>query len=105
MIRRSFVTVFVLVMSLFGLVTAGVAQDLAITGSNVYSSPDAPLRKHVTVLIRHGVIAGVGEHLRIPGASELPPVRTAWFLQVSEMRMCTSWRQSGSMQRTSPPRN
>ncbi len=33
---------------------------------NVYSAPDAPVRRNVTVVIRHGVIAAIGEHLRIP---------------------------------------
>src|ERR1700748_2860471 len=42
------------------------AQDLAITRATVYTAPEAPARRDVTVLIRHGVIAGVGEHLPIP---------------------------------------
>jgi imidazolonepropionase-like amidohydrolase len=44
----------------------GRAQNLAITHAAVYSAPDAPVRRDVTVVIRHGVIAGIGEHLRIP---------------------------------------
>jgi len=44
----------------------GLAQELAIKDAAVYTSPDAPLRKHVTIVIRDGVIAGVGEHARIP---------------------------------------
>jgi imidazolonepropionase-like amidohydrolase len=45
-------------------------QDLAIAHATVYASPDAPARKDVTVLIRHGVISGVGEHLRVPSGVE-----------------------------------
>ena len=46
--------------------TIGRAQDLAITSIAVYSAPDATVQKNVTVLVRHGVIAGVGAHLRTP---------------------------------------
>jgi imidazolonepropionase-like amidohydrolase len=46
--------------------TIGRAQDLAITSITVYSAPDATVQRNVTVLIRHGVIAGVGAHLRTP---------------------------------------
>jgi imidazolonepropionase-like amidohydrolase len=56
----------VLALFLPGLGAIGRAQDLAITLAIVYSTPDAPARRDVTVVIRHGVIAGVGEHLRIP---------------------------------------
>ena len=56
----------VLALCLLGLGVIGRAQDLAITHASVYSAPDAPVRRNVTVVIRHGVIAGVGEHLRIP---------------------------------------
>lgn len=42
------------------------AQELAITDAAVYTSPDTPVRQHVTILIRRGVIAGVGEHVPIP---------------------------------------
>jgi imidazolonepropionase-like amidohydrolase len=49
------------------------AQDLAITHATVYSAPDAPPRKDVTIVIRHGVIAGVGEHLRaLKGIKTIP---------------------------------
>jgi hypothetical protein len=44
----------------------GRAQNLAITSATVYSAPDAPARRNVTVVIRHGLIAEVGEHLRVP---------------------------------------
>jgi len=54
-------------MSLSGI---GGAQDLAITRAIVYSSPDAPARRDVTVVLRHGTIAGIGEHLQIPRAIE-----------------------------------
>jgi imidazolonepropionase-like amidohydrolase len=56
----------VLAFFLFGLSATGLAQDLAITHATVYSAPDTPARREVTVVIRHGVIAAVGEHLRIP---------------------------------------
>jgi imidazolonepropionase-like amidohydrolase len=51
---------------LHGLGGIGRAQDLAITHAAVYSAPDAPVRKNVTVVISHGVIAEIGENLRIP---------------------------------------
>lgn len=46
--------------------TCGLAQELAITGASVYSSPEAPVRKQATVLIRRGVIADLGEHVSVP---------------------------------------
>jgi imidazolonepropionase-like amidohydrolase len=66
MIRISCIRVTVLALFLLGPSAIGRAQDLAITRATVYSAPDAPARRNVTVVIRHGVIAGVGEHLRIP---------------------------------------
>jgi imidazolonepropionase-like amidohydrolase len=51
----------------------GRAQDLAITRATVYSAPNAPAQTDVTVVIRHGVIAEVGEHLRIPKDIETIP--------------------------------
>jgi imidazolonepropionase-like amidohydrolase len=44
----------------------GMAQELAIRDAAIYTSPDAPRRSHVTVVILHGVIASVGEHVTIP---------------------------------------
>lgn len=44
----------------------GLTQELAIKDAAVYTSPDAPLRKHVSIVIRHGVIVSVGERVRIP---------------------------------------
>ena len=66
MIRTLCIKAVVLALFLLRPDPIGRAQDLAITGATVYSAPDAPARKDVTVVIRHGVIAGVGEHLRIP---------------------------------------
>ena len=66
MIRTLCIRAIVLALFLFGLGAIGRAQDLAITRATVYSAPDSPARKDVTVVIRHGVIEGVGEHLRIP---------------------------------------
>jgi imidazolonepropionase-like amidohydrolase len=43
-----------------------LAQDLAITKITVYAAPDTLAQKNVTVLIRQGVIAEVGAHLRTP---------------------------------------
>src|SRR5271168_4719240 len=66
MIRTLCIRAIVLALFLLGLGAIGRAQDLAITRATVYSAPDSPARKDVTVVIRHGVIEGVGEHLRIP---------------------------------------
>ena len=66
MIRTLCIRAIVLALFLLGLGAVGRAQDLAITRATVYSAPDSPARKDVTVVIRHGVIEGVGEHLRIP---------------------------------------
>jgi imidazolonepropionase-like amidohydrolase len=70
MIRVWCIRAIVLALSLLGRGAIGRAQDLAITRATVYSAPDAPARRDVTILIRHGVIAGVGEHLRIPKGIE-----------------------------------
>jgi imidazolonepropionase-like amidohydrolase len=64
--RALCVRAIVLALFLVGPGAMGRAQDLAITGATVYSAPDAPARSDVTIVIRHGVIAGVGQHLRIP---------------------------------------
>jgi imidazolonepropionase-like amidohydrolase len=66
MIRTLCIGAIVLALFLLGPGAMGRAQDLAITRATVYSAPDAPARRDVTVVIHHGVIAGVGEHLRIP---------------------------------------
>jgi imidazolonepropionase-like amidohydrolase len=66
MIRILCFRTLVLALLLLGPGAIGRAQDLAITRATVYSAPDAPARRDVTVVIHHGVIAGVGEHLRIP---------------------------------------
>jgi imidazolonepropionase-like amidohydrolase len=70
MIRTLCIRPIVLALFLLGLGGIGRAQDLAITRATVYSAPDAPVRRDVTVVIRHGVIVGIGEHLRIPKAIE-----------------------------------
>ncbi len=44
----------------------GLAQELAIEDAAVYASPEAPLRRHMTIVIHNGVIAEAGEHVRIP---------------------------------------
>ena len=70
MIRVLCIRAIVLALFLAGAVAIGRAQDLAITRATVYAAPDAPARRDVTIVIRHGVIAGVGEHLRIPKGME-----------------------------------
>jgi imidazolonepropionase-like amidohydrolase len=48
-------------------------QNLAIVNATVYASPEAPARKGVTVVIRDGTIAAVGERVHIPkGTTTLP---------------------------------
>ena len=56
------------VIALLALSTTGVAggQDLAITHATVYASPTAQADSDTTVVIRHGVISDVGQHLRTP---------------------------------------
>ncbi len=66
MIRTWCISAMVLALFLHGLGGICRAQDLAITRATVYSAPDAPVRRGVTVVIRHGSIAGIGEHLRFP---------------------------------------
>jgi imidazolonepropionase-like amidohydrolase len=70
MIRTLWIRAIVHALFSLGLGAIGRAQDLAITRATVYSAPDAPARRDVTVVIRHGVIAGVGEHLRTPKGIE-----------------------------------
>jgi len=66
MIRKLRTRACVRVLLLLGAAAVCVAQDLAITRASVYSSPEAQVRSDVTVVIRHGVIAEIGEHLRVP---------------------------------------
>ncbi len=70
MIKKLCVRTIALVLFLLGFGGIGHAQNLAILHATVYSAPDAPVRKGVTVVIRHGVIAEVGEHPRIPKGIE-----------------------------------
>jgi hypothetical protein len=70
MIKNSYIGTGALVSCLLGFGAIGHAQDLAITHAVVYAAPDAPVRQGVTVLIRHGVIAAVGEHVPIPKGIE-----------------------------------
>lgn len=51
----------------------GLAQELAIVDAAVYTSPEAAVRRHVTVLIRNGVIAAVGEQVRVPKGVQVIP--------------------------------
>lgn len=66
MIRPLLVRAVIAALFLPGLGMAGRAQDLVIAHATVYSTPDAPARRDVTIVIRHGVIAKVAEHLRAP---------------------------------------
>jgi imidazolonepropionase-like amidohydrolase len=66
MIRTLRIRAIFLALCVLGPGAIGRAQNLAITRATVYAAPDAPVQRDVTVVIRHGVIAGVGEHLRIP---------------------------------------
>jgi imidazolonepropionase-like amidohydrolase len=70
MIRSLYIRASLLALFLLGLDAMGRAQDLAITGATVYSAPDAAARSGVTVLIRHGVIAGIGKHSQVPKGVE-----------------------------------
>jgi len=59
-------------IALFVLILPAVvpAQDLAVTHATVYASPEAQPLSDATVLIRHGVISGVGLHVPIPSGIE-----------------------------------
>ena len=70
MIRSLYIKASLLALFLLGLDAMGRAQDLAITGATVYSAPDAAARSGETVLIRHGVIAGIGKHSQVPKGVE-----------------------------------
>jgi imidazolonepropionase-like amidohydrolase len=52
------------------LTASALGQDLAITHATVYPSPEAVARKDVTVLIRGGVIAGIGAGVSVPRGIE-----------------------------------
>lgn len=52
------------------LATVARAQDLAITHATVYPSPEAQPLRDATVVIRHGLIAGLGPQ-RIPKGIEI----------------------------------
>ena len=105
MIRKLRTRACVPVLLLLGAAAVCVAQDLAITRASVYSSPEAQVRSDVTIVIRHGVIAEVGEHLRVPKVSRRSPARAVLLLRASGMRMCILWSRSGAMPRISPRRN
>ncbi len=53
------------------LAPATCAQDLAITHATVYASPQAPPLSDAVVVIRHGVIVGVGQHLPAPSGTRI----------------------------------
>jgi imidazolonepropionase-like amidohydrolase len=60
----------ILASLLISLTSAALGQDLAITHATVYASPEASARRDVTVVIRHGVITSVGEHILQPRGIE-----------------------------------
>ena len=66
MLRTLWIGAFVFALSLVSPGAVGLAQDLAITRATVYSSPDTPARRQVTVIIQRGVISGVGKRLQLP---------------------------------------
>src|SRR5579862_9034320 len=59
-------------IALLAILPAAVlpAQDLAVTHATVYASPEAQPLSDATVVIRHGVISGVGRHLLTPKGLE-----------------------------------
>lgn len=69
MIRRLVAKALVFA-SLLSPIEIGLAQDLAIEHARVYSAPNAAAQADVTVLIRHGVITGVGDHVLVPRGVE-----------------------------------
>src|ERR1035437_2773549 len=70
MFRSLYIRASVLALFLLGLDAMGRAHDLGSTGATVYWAPDAAARSGVTVLIRHGVIAGIGKHSQVPKGVE-----------------------------------
>ena len=72
-LRTAYLHSGILALAALSLSATAPTQDLAITHATVYSAPDAPARKDVTILIHNGVIAAVGEHLPAPkGTKTLP---------------------------------
>jgi hypothetical protein len=59
-------------IALLAILPAAVApaQDLAVTHATVYASPETLPLSDATVVIRHGMISGVGQHLRTPKGIE-----------------------------------
>src|SRR5271168_2100246 len=51
------------------------AQNLAIVDATVYASPESPARHGVTVVIRNGTIAAIGERLPAPAGMTILPCR------------------------------
>ncbi len=49
------------------------AQEVAIRGARVYTSPTAPATTHATVLIRAGKIAAIGRNVRVPVGTVILP--------------------------------
>jgi imidazolonepropionase-like amidohydrolase len=50
----------------FAIAPFAYAQDLAIVDATVYVSPQAAPQTRATILVRHGKIAAVGEHVAVP---------------------------------------
>lgn len=57
---------FLVLLPFIWLCAIAPAQDLVIRDAKVYTSPEAPSRTHVTVLIRGGKIAALGSNARTP---------------------------------------
>ena len=57
---------FLLLLPFIGLCATAPAQDVVIRDAKVYTSPEAPSRTHVTLLILGGKIAALGSNVRTP---------------------------------------
>ena len=63
----------ILLSCTLSLCASAAAQDLAIRGAKVYTSPNAPAITHAPVLILAGKIAAIGSNVRIPaGTASIP---------------------------------
>jgi len=57
---------FLSLLPFLWLCAVAPAQDVVIRDAKIYTSPEAPSRTHVTVLIRGGKIAALGKSIRTP---------------------------------------
>jgi imidazolonepropionase-like amidohydrolase len=66
LVGNSIRRVLVFAVVFLGAGAMSSAQDLAITHATVYATPEAMAKENATVLIRDGVIAGVGARVHVP---------------------------------------